>query len=160
MSRKIEDLHPLVQPKALLLIKKAKEDLGLGIVIYRTLATWEEQEAIYAQGRTKPGIVVSNARGGESFHNYGLAIDFGILKPGSKEIEWNTKADFDNDQIPDYQELGKLGEDIGFEWGARFTSMKGDLGHLQMSFGFTIKELQIIYLGGLRSIDFMVRLRG
>ena len=160
MSRKIEDLHILVQPKAYLLIKKAKEDLGLDIAIYRTLATWEEQDAIYAQGRTRPGIVISNAKGGESFHNYGLALDFAILKPGSSIIDWSGKADVDNDQIPDYQEIGKLGEDLGFEWGARFTSMKGDLGHLQMSFGLTIKELQIIYLGGLRAIDFAVRMRG
>lgn len=159
MSRKIEDLHPLIQPKAYLLIEKAKE-ADLDIIIYRTLATWEEQDAIYAQGRTKPGIVVSNARGGESFHNYALALDFAILKPGSSIINWDSKCDVDGDLVPDYQEVGKLGEDLGFEWGARFTSMKGDLGHLQMSFGLTIRELQICYLGGLRAIDLIVRMGG
>ncbi len=160
MSRKIEDLHPLIQPKAFLLIKKAKEEANLDIIIYRTLATWEEQDAIYAQGRTKPGIVVTNARGGESYHNYSLAFDFAILKPESIIINWDGKCDVDGDLEPDYKEVGKIGEDIGFEWGARFTSIKGDLGHLQMSFGLTIRELQIYYLGGLRAIDLVVRMGG
>ena len=159
MSRKIEDLHPLIQPKAYLLIKMAKEEANLDITIYRTRVTWEEQDVIYAQGRTKPGVVVTNARGGESYHNYSLALDFAILKPGSSIIDWSGKCDVDGDQEPDYQEVGKLGEDIGFEWGARFTSMKGDLGHLQMSFGLTIRELRIYYLGGLRAIDLIIRRR-
>ncbi len=158
MSRRVDDLHSLIQPKAYLLVKKAMET-NLSVVIHRTLATWEEQDAIYAQGRTKPGIVITNARGGESFHNYGLALDFAIVKPGSNIIDWSGKCDVDNDQVPDYKEVGTIGEDLGFEWGARFTSMKGDLGHLQMSFGLTIKELQIFYVGGLRAIDFMVRMR-
>ena len=159
MSRRIEDLNSIIQPKALLLIDQAKKKAGLDILIYRTFATWGEQDIIYAQGRTTPGAIITNARGGQSYHNYGLAFDFAVLKPGTKQIEWGSKADVDKDQELDYHEIGYLGEDLGFEWGARFTFMKGDLGHLQMSFGLSIKELQIFYIGGMLAINLITRMR-
>ncbi len=156
---KFDELHPILQNKAKKLIRLGKEKCNLEINIYSGFRSFAAQEAIYAQGRTAPGKVISNARGGESFHNYGLGFDFAILKPGSKEIEWNSRADVDNDQKPDYEEIGKLGEDLGMEWGARFTNMKGDWGHLQMSFGFSIKDLQIYYFGGLKAVYWAIKQR-
>jgi len=44
-----------------------------------TLRTFKEQEAIYAQGRTKPGVIVTKAKPGLSVHNYGMAIDIVLV---------------------------------------------------------------------------------
>jgi peptidoglycan L-alanyl-D-glutamate endopeptidase CwlK len=49
-----------------------------------------EQDRLYAQGRTKPGKKVTNARGGASKHNFGKAIDVAPLKAG--KIDWNDEA--------------------------------------------------------------------
>jgi len=46
------------------------------------LRSYQQQAALYAQGRTKPGKIVTNARPGSSWHNYGLAIDLGLFKAG------------------------------------------------------------------------------
>ena len=67
-----------------------------------TLRTFAEQDALYAQGRTKGGLKVTNAKGGQSYHNYGLAIDIVLLvdkdKNGTYEkASWDIKTDFDGD---------------------------------------------------------------
>lgn len=44
--------------------------------------TWAEQDALFAQGRTKPGRIVTKAKGGQSNHNFGIALDFGVFEDG------------------------------------------------------------------------------
>jgi peptidoglycan L-alanyl-D-glutamate endopeptidase CwlK len=154
MSRRIEDLHPVIQNKAIEVKRRAKEELDIDINIYFTNRTVEEQDGIYAQGRTKPGPKVTNAPGGYSFHNSGLAFDFGIIKEGTTQIDWDIKCDVDHDDIPDYVEVGKLGEWLGLQWGGRFTSLKGDLGHLQLDFGFDAYQIKAFYdLGGMERVN-------
>ena len=146
MSRSLQDLHPEVRWRAEKLIQSAT-DILVPILIYFTLRQFSEQEMLYDQGRTKPGRIVTNAKAGQSYHNYGLAFDFAILQD---QILWDTKTDINADQIPDYQQVGELGEDLGLQWGGRFKSLKGDYGHLQMSFGFRWTELLAFYkLGGI-----------
>lgn len=53
--------------------------------------TWKEQDALYAQGRTKPGRKVTNAKGGQSNHNFGIALDFGVFKGGKYLDESHPK---------------------------------------------------------------------
>lgn len=55
---------------------------GLDVLVYCTLRTPAEQDALYAQGRTKPGPIVTYARAGQSAHNAGLALDFVPLAGG------------------------------------------------------------------------------
>lgn len=134
-------LHPAVRNEVVALIDKAEEQLptSLAIRIVQGLRTIEEQNALYAQGRTKPGSIVTNARGGSSFHNYGLAIDFAILvdKDGNgtyDELSWDIKKDNDKDGTADWLEVVKVFEGAGWEWGGRFSSIK-DYPHLQKTFG-------------------------
>ena len=56
---------------------------GITVRVTQGLRTWAEQDALFAQGRTTPGRIVTFARGGESWHNYGLALDFVPMVAGA-----------------------------------------------------------------------------
>ena len=107
---KIDTLDPLIKPIVARLITAAESATGVRWVITAARRTMAEQGAIYAQGRTAPGKVVSNAPAGSSAHNYGLAADLAPLKKdGSIWWEaprkiWQGMAD----------EAAKLGLTSGF----------------------------------------------
>ena len=110
-----------------------------------TLRTFEEQDALFAIGRTKPGKRVTNARGGQSFHNYGLAVDIVLLvdkdKNGTYETaSWDTKSDSDGDKISDWMECVSVFKMWGWEWGGEWKSFK-DAPHFQKVFGYTTPQL-------------------
>ena len=109
-----------------------------------TLRTFAEQDALYAQGRTKAGAKVTNAKGGQSYHNYGLAIDIVLLvdkdKNGSFETaSWDIKTDFDADGKSDWIEVVNIFKRYGFEWGGDWKFV--DNPHFQKTFGKSINEL-------------------
>lgn len=95
---------------------------------YRTKA---EQDALYAQGRTKPGKIVTNAKGGYSNHNYGLSFDY-VPLDGTRAI-WDANN-------PLWSKFGLIGESLGLEWGARWKQLP-DRPHLQYTFGLSINDL-------------------
>ncbi len=136
MSRKLEDLHPTVHTVVEGLLKMC-QDTGIPILITCTFRSPEEQDELYTQGRTKPGKIVTNARGGYSYHNYGLAFDFCVLKDGNPV--WDLKVNVNENEIPDYNEVGELGESLGLEWGGAWPHP--DFPHFQYTFGLTIEEL-------------------
>lgn len=147
-------LHPKVRDEVKSLIEKAEAGLpsNMAIRIVQGLRTIDEQNALYAQGRTKPGNIVTNAKGGSSFHNYGLAIDFAILtdKDGNgsfEDLSWDIKRDNDKDGTADWLEVVKVFEAAGWEWGGKWSSIK-DYPHLQKKFGFTWQQLLAKYNEG------------
>lgn len=100
--------------------ERAKE-LECTVKLISGTRTYEEQNALYAQGRTKSGQRVTNARGGYSWHNFGLAVDFGVFR-GAAYLDAGRE----------YTEIGKLARQVsGLEWGGDWTSFK-DLPHIQM----------------------------
>lgn len=115
----IATLLPEVQPIARALIQKSVE-MGINIKIISGLRTYEEQDALYAQGRTTPGNIVTNARGGHSNHNFGIAFDVGVFE-GNKYLPESTK----------YKAVGALGMDLGLEWGGNWKSIV-DQPHFQL----------------------------
>ena len=129
-SRKISDLHPVVARKCQDFIDKC-EAAGIDVIITSTLRTMEEQAALYAQGRTKAGPIVTNAKPGQSWHNWGCAFDFVPIK--------NGKADWNN--IMTFGKCGKIAESVGLEWGGRWRTMK-DLPHCQFTGGNTLAQFQ------------------
>ena len=144
---RIADLHPRLREEALEIYKEICEALtGRALCRFAfTLRTIEQQDALYAQGRTKPGKIVTNAKGGQSMHNYGLAIDIVLLidkdKNGSYEsASWETNVDFDGDGKADWQEVVKVFKSYGWEWGGEWKFV--DMPHFQKTFGKSIKELQ------------------
>lgn len=122
-------LHPYVQNAALEAMKQCG-DAGYTVSAIETYRTPDRQSELYAQGRTEPGNIVTQAEPFESYHNYGLAIDISPINNA----------------------VGEIFEGCGFEWGARWKSFK-DTPHFQMSFGLSVSELKELYgHNGIQSV--------
>lgn len=135
-SRKITDCHPTLQP----LVQKFIHNCtvaGLDVLITCTWRSNEEQESLYAQGRTKPGKIVTNARAGQSAHNYtlnglpaALAIDVVPLRNGkpvwglSGDGIDDNPADDDKDDLELWQKVRSAAESAGLESASRWSSMR------------------------------------
>lgn len=96
---------------------------------------------MYAQGRTKPGPIVTNAKGGYSYHNFGLAIDFALLLSNGSSVSWDMNADYNSNNIKDWIEVVDEAKKLGLEWGGDWTSFK-DYPHFQMLFGLSTAKLR------------------
>lgn len=118
-EKNIATLLPEVQPIARALVQKAALN-GIRIKVISGLRTYAEQDELYAQGRTKPGPKVTNARGGYSNHNFGVAFDVGVFE-GQKYLEDSVK----------YKAVGVLGTDLGLEWGGNWKTIV-DQPHFQL----------------------------
>ncbi|MBY9078319.1 M15 family metallopeptidase [Paenibacillus sp. HN-1] len=136
-AARLSGLQPVNKDAATALIEFAYAH-GVPIVITQGLRTIAEQDALYAQGRTKPGQIVTNAKGGYSYHNFGVAIDFALLLPDGS-VSWDTKRDGDGDGVADWSEVVADAKRIGWEWGGDWTSFK-DLPHFQMDFGLSTAD--------------------
>lgn len=107
-----------------------------------------EQAELYAQGRSKIGNIVTWAKAGDSYHNYGLAVDICLLidkdRNGTFETaSWNTVFDGNGNGVPEWLEVVKIFNKYGWTWG--LINSKGrryDLPHFQKTFGYKTKELK------------------
>lgn len=149
---RIELLHPSIRGK----VKEAYLDAcdrlkGRAMLrLAYTLRSFAEQDALYALGRTKPGKIVTWAKGGESYHNYGIAWDIVLLvdKDGNGSYEtasWETNVDFDGDGQADWREAVDAFIRIGAEWGGNWNKPKTDMPHFQITLGHSIASLQELY---------------
>lgn len=120
-SRKLEDLTPRMQVLCKSFIASCKKQ-GIDVLITSTYRDNESQDALYAQGRTKPGSKVTNAKAGQSVHNWREAFDACVLKDGKPD--WND--------IAKYNQIGAIGKALGLEWGGDWVSFK-DLPHFQIA---------------------------
>lgn len=127
---KLELLKPKVRGLAERLINECK-NLGYQITITQTLRTIEEQDDLYAQGRTKPGNIVTKAKGGYSLHNFGVAFDICPIVNG--KAEWNDNALF--------KKIGEIGMKIGLEWGGTWASFP-DLPHFQYLADYSLADFR------------------
>lgn len=118
-EKTIATLLPEVQPFARALVHKAAAN-GVTIKILSGLRTYDEQNALYAQGRTTPGNKVTNAKGGFSNHNFGIAFDVGVFE-GTKYLG----------ESPKYKAVGVLGMELGLEWGGNWKTIV-DQPHYQL----------------------------
>ena len=118
-EKNIATLLPEVQPMARALVQKAAAN-GIQIKVLSGLRSYAEQDALYAQGRTASGNVVTNARGGYSNHNFGIAFDVGVFE-GNRYLT----------SSPKYKAVGALGMDLGLEWGGSWNSIV-DEPHFQL----------------------------
>ena len=115
----IATLLPEVQPLARALVQKAAAN-GIKIRIISGFRSYAEQDALYAQGRTAPGSIVTKAQGGYSNHNFGIAFDIGVFEG----------ATYLGDS-PKYKAVGVLGMELGLEWGGNWKNMV-DQPHYQL----------------------------
>ncbi len=142
-DRRIKTLHPQIRNKAKEFINRAKKELGIKLRITAALRTREEQDQLYAQGRTTPGKIITNAKAGQSLHNYGLAIDVVEIKNGN--ALWNN---------PNWNKIAALGKSLSFTWGADWKDFK-DKPHFQYTFGKTLNQLKTLYTSGNRNGEYV-----
>lgn len=147
--KRIQTLHPKIRKEVENLYKKANNKLGKGVRLRLayTSRTEEEQNRLYAQGRTTPGKIVTNAKAGDSTHNYHLAFDIVILYDNNgdgifEEASWNTKRDGDKNGIADWLEVTMVFTKAGYINGFISKGKKWDLPHFQKTFGLSIKQLK------------------
>ena len=107
----------------------AMQPNGIIVRIISGTRTYAEQDALYAQGRSTSGPIVTNARGGFSNHNFGIAWDIGLFQ-----------NDRYLDESPYYRQLGPVGESLGLEWGGRWRFE--DDPHYQLKTGLTLAQLR------------------
>ncbi len=132
-------LHPIVEEKRDQLVAEAAE-IGIDVVITDGYRSPEEQDVLHSQGRSMSGNVVTYAQGGESYHNYGLAIDYALrLDDGS--VVWDITRDDNGNGESDWFEVADIGKKLGFDWGGDWQRFK-DYPHLEMTFSLSIRELQ------------------
>ncbi|UFT99676.1 M15 family metallopeptidase [Radiobacillus kanasensis] len=133
------ELHPVVASKKEQLIEEAAK-IGINILITDGWRSIEVQNQLYEQGRTEDGSIVTNVQGGESYHNYGLAIDFAI-KLENGDVIWDMTYDGNKNKEADWMEVVGIAKSLGFEWGGDWNNFK-DYPHFQIDFGLSIWELQ------------------
>ena len=130
MCRNLNELHPKVKELAELLLEACKKQ-GLNISISETYRSVERQDYLYAQGRTRPGTIVTNAKGSNmsSYHQWRLAFD----------VFQNIKgAEYDKNVLA---RVGAIGESLGLEWGGSWSKFS-DTPHFQYTFGLSITDLK------------------
>lgn len=98
--------------------------------------TWDEQAKIYAQGRTAPGKIVTNARPGYSNHNYGIAVDMGVFKDG-KYLDSSKPSEAE----AFHRKAALIAEKYNIEWGGSWKSFK-DYPHFEYKTGKTLAQLR------------------
>lgn len=129
-SRKLEDLNPKVRVLCEKFIEKCKSQ-NIDILITSTYRDGASQDALYAQGRTTAGKIVTNARAGQSYHNWRVAFDFVPLVHG--KAQWSDVATF--------TKCGEIAESVGLEWAGRWKKFK-ELAHCQYTGGLKLADFQ------------------
>jgi peptidoglycan L-alanyl-D-glutamate endopeptidase CwlK len=121
---RIAKLHPKVREEMKTIIDECNQVLSgrSQVRVAQGLRTFAEQDALYNQ-RPK----VTNARGGQSIHNYGMAVDIVLIIDG-KTASWDTHKDWDNDGVADWDECVKIFAKHGWSWGGNWSSFK-DMPH-------------------------------
>ncbi|KAF2328458.1 PAAR-like protein [Flavobacterium nitrogenifigens] len=126
-NSRIDKLHPKIKCSVKNFINDVEKTMGIKLRIIQGYRTYAEQDALYAQ-RPK----VTNAKGGESNHNFGLAIDVAEIKNGN--IDWAEQENV----LP---KIAPIGKKWGFEWGGEWKSFV-DKPHFEMTFGKKTKDLR------------------
>jgi peptidoglycan L-alanyl-D-glutamate endopeptidase CwlK len=150
-SKKVlSTLHPAIQQQARGFVVSAK-NTGIDVRVTSGMRSMQTQADLYNKGRDAKGnvvdknAVITNAKPGQSYHNYGLALDITIVD--GKKNNWNTSS-------PEWKKAGELGEAAGFEWGGRWTDLP-DAPHFQDSFGLSTKALASLYNTGQKNGEYI-----
>ena len=128
MSASRQGLVPEFDAKLQLFERKLAAK-GVKVILTSSYRSIEEQDKLYAAGRTKPGKIVTNACGGYSWHNFGLAGDYAFVING--KVTWNGPWDT----------FGKVARECGLEWGGSWVKFK-DRPHVQMTCGKTLAQMR------------------
>jgi peptidoglycan L-alanyl-D-glutamate endopeptidase CwlK len=148
---KLNLLHPKLRDLAISCYNQAVAATPVGVHPYvvATYRTFEESAALYAQGRTTPGQIVTNAQPGQSYHNYGLAVDFGLIING--QVSYDVDAN--------WMTVVNIFDANGFNWGGNFPDGFHDNPHLENKMGTDWEALLVLhnegkFIDGTTYVDF------
>ena len=139
------NLNPQLVERAENVVRQARrEGMDMRVVgDYRSVA---EQDAIFAQGRTQPGPIVTHAPGGSSWHNYGLAVDIGF-NDARGQPAWPPNAN--------WRRYGEIAVAKGLEWGGNWQRFQ-DRPHVEyhpgVQTGAALSFLNTYRQGGLDAV--------
>lgn len=153
--QRIAQAHPKIRAELLKIYKEANNALGKNVRLRFThvLRTFKEQDDLFAKGRTtgKKGAIVTQSKGGQSYHNYALAVDFCLLIDTNGDgtfdkVSFDPLRDFDGDRIADWKEVVSVFKKYGYEWGGDWRFK--DMPHFQKTFGYNWRKLLELYKAG------------
>jgi peptidoglycan L-alanyl-D-glutamate endopeptidase CwlK len=130
-SRSLDELLAPVKERVKHFIDLCDQN-DIDLLVTSTYRDHESQDALYAQGRTTGGKIVTNAQGGQSYHNWRCAVDVVPLINGKPH--WDSSD-------PIWTKIGELGEQAGLEWAGRWRTFK-ELAHFQYTGGLTLTDLK------------------
>lgn len=122
-------LHPKVRAMFQSFIEDAEAGLGITLRVVQGLRTFAQQQAIYDQGRTKPGAIVTKAKAGQSYHNYGLAVDVVPVYKNGTALDWDYH----------FEKLVPYAAKYGITWGGNFPAPDAD--HFENKMGHGWRDL-------------------
>jgi peptidoglycan L-alanyl-D-glutamate endopeptidase CwlK len=132
-AKGLDSLHPAIKDRAKEFVAELERQ-GIPVVVTEGYRSPARQDALYAQGRTAPGNIVTGVRGGNSYHNHGVAFDICPVSCINKH-NWD-------DSNPVWKKMGEIGKQFGFEWGGDWTKLC-DQPHFQVKRSdFSISSLK------------------
>jgi peptidoglycan L-alanyl-D-glutamate endopeptidase CwlK len=132
----IRTILPVTQRAARSFLTRAKNLTGFEVRIISGSRTYAEQDQLYKKGRGgSPGPIVTNARGGQSNHNFGIAWDVGIFQNG-KYLTGDKKS-----EAKIYAQLESIALTDDLEWGGNFTKFP-DMPHYQLKLGLALDQVR------------------
>lgn len=141
-ARRLATVHPLLADRGVRLLGQCAA-AGLALMVTQGLRSMAEQDALFAQGRTAPGRIVTKARAGHSYHNFGLAFDVLVLDAMGK-ADWDTAN-------PGWRLAGQVGKSLGLEWGGDWNDFP-DLPHFQLTGGLSLGRCRTLCRSGLEAV--------
>jgi peptidoglycan L-alanyl-D-glutamate endopeptidase CwlK len=137
-EKNLATLEPTTAKLVRELLRRLQSE-GLNFKVTSGTRTWAEQTKLYAQGRTTAGPKVTNAKAGQSWHNFGAAADLTLFDKSGKRPKWDGK---------EYDRMGAIAQELGLEWGGAWRKFK-DRPHVQRPLGLTLAEARKKYPGGV-----------
>lgn len=136
----LNTLHPKFRQSAIDAWTEAQAAMPakVKIIVVQGLRTFAESDAVYQQGRTKPGSIVTKAAAGQSYHNYGLAFDFAMI----------TNGEDDNAVGPNWLKVVEIMEKYGMSWGGHFPEGFHDNPHFENQYGHNWRDLLALHQAG------------
>lgn len=122
-----------------LLANATAATFGCQYVIIEGHRAWEEQDALYAQGRTVKGSRVTNAKGGQSNHNFGIAVDFGVFRGKSYLDDANPEL-----ASKVHKACSMHAQSCGLQWGGSWKNLK-DEPHYEIPTGLSMMAKRNLY---------------
>src|SRR5689334_16310672 len=85
----LDGLHPTFRAAAQIVLQRLAAE-NIPFRIFEAFRSPQRQAFLYAQGRTRPGAIVTKARPWQSYHQYGLAADFVLFE--NNAWSWDTST--------------------------------------------------------------------